>query len=66
MHNQVFQRISVLETGGRNRLGRRGWKSEFSREGVNHIEKILAMFDIESLFSLHCRNFSLKKNLIQH
>jgi len=49
-----------------NRLGRRGWRSEFNREGRNDIEKILVMFGIESLFSLHCINFSLKKNLILH
>ena len=66
MHNQVFQRISVLEIGGRNRLGRRGWRSELSCEGRNCIEKIFVTFGIESLFSLHYRNFSLKKNLILH
>jgi len=54
----------VLETGGRNRLERGGWGSEFGREGRNGIEKILVMFGIKSLFLLHCRNFSLKKNLI--
>jgi len=33
MHNQVFQKISMLETGGRNRLRRGGWGSEYGREG---------------------------------
>jgi len=55
-----------METGGRKRFGRRGLRSEFSREGRNGIKKILVTLGIESVFSLHCRNFSLKKNMILH